>query len=203
MAKRKSVNSSLLPKAPLLITESEDEFDRIRDALNQEIKPRGIIEEMYVADIAHLVWEVFRLRRCKAGIVNAAFRTALQTVLSQVLRTVEDWELFELEDGAARIARKWFSDPDSKQKVAELLRQFELDETAIEAEAIRSSAEDIDRIDRLLTSAEARRDRALVCVARYRGDLGALLRETSTRMIEANKVLQLEAVANKQQKPAA
>jgi hypothetical protein len=39
-------------------------------------------------------------------------------------------------------------------------------------------------------------------VARYRGDLGALLRETSNRMIEG-KVLQLEPVVNEQQKGAA
>ena len=33
-----------LPKLPLLITESADEFDALRDAFEREIKPRGIIE---------------------------------------------------------------------------------------------------------------------------------------------------------------
>src|SRR5262245_65646163 len=35
---------ALLPKLPLLITESTDEFDALRDAFEREIKPRGIIE---------------------------------------------------------------------------------------------------------------------------------------------------------------
>jgi hypothetical protein len=59
----------------LLITESADEFDALRNAFDQEIKPRGIIEQMYVHDISSLVWEILRLRRCKVVIINSAFRT--------------------------------------------------------------------------------------------------------------------------------
>jgi hypothetical protein len=47
---------TLLPKSPLLITESADEFEALRDAFEQEIKPRGIIEQMYVHDISSIVW---------------------------------------------------------------------------------------------------------------------------------------------------
>ena len=53
---------TLLPKSPLLITESADEFDAVRDAFEREIKPQGIIEQMYVHDISSLVWEILRLR---------------------------------------------------------------------------------------------------------------------------------------------
>ena len=83
-----------------------------------------------------------------------------------------------------------------------MLKSFELDETAIEGEAIRKSADDLERIDRLMTSAEARRDKALVCIAQYRGDFGALLRESSNRLV-GEKVLQLENTTSKQQKSAA
>ena len=55
MAKAYSSSSAILREVPLLMTESKAEFDRIRDALNEEIKPRGIIEQIYVADIANLV----------------------------------------------------------------------------------------------------------------------------------------------------
>jgi hypothetical protein len=40
---------TLLPKVPLLITESADEFDALRDAFEREIKPRAIVEQMYDA----------------------------------------------------------------------------------------------------------------------------------------------------------
>jgi hypothetical protein len=64
---------ALLPKSPLLITESADEFDALRDAFEQEIKPRGIIEQMYVHDICSIVWEILRLRRCKVEKPTAMF----------------------------------------------------------------------------------------------------------------------------------
>ena len=50
--------SALLPKLPLLITESAEELDALRDAFEREIKPRGIIEHMYVHDICFIVWEI-------------------------------------------------------------------------------------------------------------------------------------------------
>ena len=61
---------ALLPKVPVLITESADEFDALRDAFEREIKPRGIIEQMYVHDICSIVWEILRLRRCKVVILR-------------------------------------------------------------------------------------------------------------------------------------
>ena len=50
----------------------------------EEIKPRGIIERLYVADIAALVWEILRLRRCKVVIVNTAFKKALSNIVSRL-----------------------------------------------------------------------------------------------------------------------
>src|SRR5262245_63234908 len=77
---------ALLPKLPLLISESADEFDALRDAFEREIKPRGVIEQMYVHDISSIVWEILRLRRCKVVIINSAFGSALEGLLAQLLR---------------------------------------------------------------------------------------------------------------------
>src|SRR6516165_9639807 len=117
MRRRKEL--ALLPKSPLLITESADEFDALRDAFEREIKPRGIIERMYVHDICSIVWEILRLR-------------------------------------------------EAKKQVSETLSRFDLDESAIESEAIRRSSSDLELLDRMLTSLESRRDKALGCVAEYR-----------------------------------
>ena len=175
--------------AAMLLTESKDEFDLLRDTLNEEVKPRGIIEQMYVEDIAYLVWEILRLRRSKAAIINLAFRDALTEVVAQLLRKPGEYKhhLKESEE----LAREWFSDPNVRKQIAELLREFDLDETALEAEAFRKSADDLEGIDRLMASTEARRDKALVCIAQYRGDFGALLRERSDRFVDG-KILKLE-----------
>ena len=86
MTRQSRPELALLPTSPLLITESADEFSQLRGAFNDEMKPRGIIEHMFVADITHLTWEIMRLRRCKAGIINSAFRVALANLLGQLIR---------------------------------------------------------------------------------------------------------------------
>jgi hypothetical protein len=186
---------ALLPKLPLLITESADEFDALRDAFEQEIKPRGIIEQMYVHDICAIVWEILRLRRCKVIIINSAFRSALQNLLKQLLRLPGQYE-YQVEGEAEALAHSWFTDQEAKKQVSEILSRFDLDESAIEAEAIRRSSSDLELLDRMLTSLESRRDKALGCVAQYRASLAHQLRENSDRIIDGKGVLRLEDAAS-------
>jgi hypothetical protein len=186
---------ALLPKLPLLITESADEFEALRDAFEREIKPRGIIEQMYVHDICSIVWEILRLRRCKVVIINSAFRSALEHLLVQLLKQPGEYD-YHVEEKAQALAQAWFIDQDAKKQVSEILSRFELDESAIEAEAIRRSSSDLDLLDRMLTSLESRRNKALGCVAEYRASLGQQLRESADRIIDGKGVLQLEDAAS-------
>ena len=187
---------ALLPKLPLLITESADEFDALRDAFEQEIKPRGIIEQMDVHDICAIVWEILRLRRCKVIIINSAFRSALQNLLKQLSRLPGQYE-YQVEGEAEALAQAWFTDQEAKKQVSETLSRFDLDESAIEAEAIRRSSSDLELLDRMLTSLESRRDKALGCVAQYRASLAHQLRESADRIIDGKGVLHLEDAASK------
>jgi hypothetical protein len=186
---------TLLLKLPLLITESADEFDALRDAFEQEIKPRGIIERIYVHDISATVWENLRLRRCKVIIINSAFRSALQSLLRQLLRQPGQSE-YDVEDEAQGLAHAWFTDEATKKQVSEILSRFGLDESAIEAEAIRRSSSDLELLDRMLTSLETRRNKALGCVAEYRASLAHQLRESADRIIDGKGILRLEDTAS-------
>jgi hypothetical protein len=186
---------TLLPKLPLLITEAADEFDALRDAFEQEIKPRGIVEQMYVHDISSIVWEILRLRRCKVAIINSAFRSALQDLLKQVLRQPGQYE-YQVEGEAQTLAQAWFTDQEAKKEVSEILSRFDLDDSAIEAEAVRRSSSDLELLDRMLTSLESRRNKALGCVAEYRASLGHQLRESADRIVDGKGVLRLEDAAS-------
>src|SRR5215475_1868686 len=185
---------ALLPKLPLLISESADEFDALRDAFEQEIRPRGIIEQMYVHDICSIVWEILRLRRCKVVIINSAFRSALENLLMQLRQPGQ--QDFEARDPARKLAHAWFTDKEAQKQVSETLRRFDLDESAIEAEAIRRSSSDFELLDRMLTSLESRRNKALGCVAEYRASLAHQLRESADRIIDGKDVLRLEDPAS-------
>src|SRR5215475_3552781 len=192
---------AVLPKLPLLITESAEEFDALRDAFEREIKPRGIIEHMYVDDISSIVWEVLRLRRCKVVIINSAFRSALQDLLKQLLRQPGQSE-YHVKDEAETLAQAWFTDEEAKKQVSEILSRFDLDESAIEAEAIRKSSAELELLDRMLSSLESRRNKALGCVAEYRASLAHQLRESAERIIDGKGVLRLEDAAS-ERSPAA
>ena len=184
------IELTLFSKPHLLITESAEDFAALIEALMEEIKPRGIIERLYVADVAGLVWEILRLRRCKVAIVNTAFKKALSEIVYRLadepeLDTPErEWYETTLDD--------WFSKPEARKEVLELLAEFRLDESAIEAEAIRSVFSELEVLDKMLTLQESRRNKALRSIADYRDGFAKQLREVSNRVIEADPVIQLE-----------
>jgi hypothetical protein len=65
------LDATLFP-SPVLITERKEEFSELHAALTQELAPRNIVEKLFVADIANLVWEMRRLRRSKTAILDMA-----------------------------------------------------------------------------------------------------------------------------------
>ena len=189
---RSSDGSELTPfsKPQVLITESAADFAALNAALIEEIKPRGIIERLYVADVAALVWEILRLRRCKVAIVNTAFQNALSNI---VYRLADEPEMDTPErEWYEAIVVDWFSKPEARKEVSELLAEFCLDESAIEAEAIRSVFSELELLDKMLTLLETRRNKALRSIADYRNDFAKQVREVSNRVIEADALTQIK-----------
>ena len=181
---------------PVLISESADEQEGMYWALEQEVRPTNIVEKMHVADYASIAFETLRLRRCKTAIINSSFRAALQNLLAQLLREPGQFDDYVPEEAEA-LALAWFSDKKAREQVSQILSQFHLDESAIEAEAIRRCSSDLERIEGLLASLELRRTRALSCIAEYRASLALQLQASANRILEAKNVRQLEHAGRK------
>ncbi len=77
---------SFFTKPLLLRSECEHEFDELLHALSGEIQPRGIVENLYVEEIAGIIWEILRLRRCKVTIMNMSFEKVLHKLISSHLK---------------------------------------------------------------------------------------------------------------------
>jgi hypothetical protein len=90
-----------------------------------------------------------------------AFPNAIKRLLSETLKAVD-------EQIAERLAQDWFTDEIARQDVKELLMKFQLDEYAIEAEAIRSVAPMLTVLDQMLASFELRIVRALRTLSDWR-----------------------------------
>src|SRR5258707_14136025 len=98
----------------------------------EEIKPCGIFERLYVADIAALAWEILRLRRCKVVMVNTAFKNALSKIVYCLAGEPETWS--SERNRVDALVRDWFSKPKARKDVLQLLAEFGLDELAIVSE---------------------------------------------------------------------
>jgi hypothetical protein len=202
-------NFSFLTRPLLLRSESEREFQQLLGALKEEIQPHGVIEEMYVAEIAIIIWDILRLRRCKVTILNAAFPNALRSLLygsswqevpplediqpsyppdlERTMATVSVWKDAERERARKvdDLAKRWFSSKSAKQTVSGILRRSQQDESAIETAAIRASSTSLDWLEKMLAALEARRDRSLRRIAEYRESFADRVRASADRIIDA------------------
>jgi hypothetical protein len=186
------MQSKILSKTPLLITESENDFAELKKALTRELQPRSIIEQIYVTDIATIVWDVSRLRRCKVAIVNMAFRDALSNLLYRLLgHDPAHRQIIEKAPG------DWFLNRKVRSEVSELLENFHLDQSAIEAEAIRSKFSELEMLDRMLTLHEARFNRTLRSIHDYQDKFGSKVRQAANRLFESDPVIRLDPPAKR------
>ena len=115
------IELTLFSKPQLLITELAEEFTALNADLMKDIKPRGTIERIYVDDIAALVWEIRRLRRCKVAIVNTAFKNALSHT---VYRLAGSQKWYPEKEWDKAVVLDWFSKPKARKEVLKLLADF-------------------------------------------------------------------------------
>ena len=82
---------SLFGPPPLIAGEDGAAYDELLARIYAAIKPVDIIEEMFIADVMSLEWEVLRWRRLKSSLIQAHGLKALQSFLvesSNRLRSV-------------------------------------------------------------------------------------------------------------------
>jgi hypothetical protein len=186
----------------LLQTENRQDFDDLHKAIQREIKPQGIIEEMYASEISSLIWEILRLKRCKAAAINSAYPRALKGLLKELSRTPEGvpdmllspeemakheascrLDISDDDREIEELAFDWFGSKKAKEKVSKQLRAFNLDESAIEARAFRLASDDLNWLETMLISLETRRDKLLRRVGEYQETFGKRLRASSNQII--------------------
>jgi hypothetical protein len=127
----------------LLKGESKDEFAALVEELNRDVQPKQFIERMYVNDIAELTWEIIRLRRVKATLINNGFHRALASILRRILFP-PGTALADTVLAPDRLAYEWLTSHETKERVSGLLHEAGLDESSVEAEAFRLRLTDIE-----------------------------------------------------------
>ena len=133
----------------------------------QALRPSDIIEQIWIRDVVDLVWEVFRLRRLRANLMAAAAYQGMLQILEPLF------------DAPGSFAKSWARREESAvQRVEAALAKAGLTMDAVAAASFSARIGDFERLDRLMTAAEGRRNAALHELERHRAGFALRLRRT-------------------------
>jgi len=163
--------------APLLPGEKQADYADLAVRIIKTARPRDAIEEFLVRDIVDLTWEILRLRRVKAGILRASMGVGVQQVLAGV--GVDYRETSELGDSWAA------GNASARSKVDAVLKKAGLTIDEVTAKTLEKKLDSFERLDRMLASAEARRNNALREIDRHRDALGGGVRRSIEEIEDA------------------
>jgi len=155
--KMPSVTFALLGAPPLISSEDTAGYDELLARICATLRPSDSLEEFWIRDLVDLVWDTFRLRRTKATMLS--YRAA------QEVRAL----LINHPDGP-RMAQMWAAgDEAAVKEVEQALRSVGSSGEHAISVAMCSSMQEVERLDRMLVSAEARRSAALRELDYHRG----------------------------------
>jgi hypothetical protein len=193
-SRRSGKRASDFSRSVILRSESNAEFAKLLEELNQEIQPEGFTERMYVEDFAYHVSEIKHLRCVKAGIIKNAWQTALANILGKILLPPARAAHLDNILAPRVLAYGWFVDEETRRRVSSLLDEAGLDWSAIEAEAYSLMLGELERVDRILTAREARRDKDLLLIAAHKESLARKIRQSSERVLSKDSAPSIATV---------
>jgi hypothetical protein len=165
----------------LLPGEQEAEYATLIARIVAVAQPRDAIEDLLTRDVIDLTWEVFRLRRVKAGILKASIHTGVERVLNGL-----GYGRDQKYDYTQRLGQSWAAgDKKSRKEVMAALSAAGLTIDEVTAKTVESKLDSFERLDRMLASAEARRNNALREIDRHREALGGAVRQAIDEVQDA------------------
>jgi hypothetical protein len=158
---------ALLGPRPLIDGEDGTNYDMILERISADVAPADFVEEIWVRNVVDLVWDSVRLRRLKSQLLQAAAHQGLERLLASII----DWMR------AGPLSRKWaLGDEEAMGEVERLLGRAGLTFDAVMAQTLAARIDDVERIDRMVIIAEARRDAVLREIRSRRLAFGQALR---------------------------
>ncbi len=178
----------LFEERPLLPGEDSRQYDTLLRTVVTQVKPADVIEAIWVKDIVDLIWEAKRLRGWRVQLLTQARFEAATTLVMPILEAQNQNAFtpdFEHRREAEALALGWLNGgADDANALLDLLRARGLTVTDVTAQAFRLKLAEIERIERMIASADHRRDALLREVERKRAGLGRHLRAAAADVID-------------------
>jgi hypothetical protein len=177
-ARPKKTSIEIFGPPPLIAGEDSSRYDELVARLFAAVRPKDVVEEMIVRDVAYHDWEMLRLRRIKSGLFASGLQTSLVAILRSAPKTTES--------KARDLARRFVAgDPSATKEVDKTLASVGLSIDAAVANTMTVRLQDFEAIERLMASAEARRHAALRELERRRSAL-AEARRRQEEVVDAD-----------------
>lgn len=166
----------LMAQRPLIQGERAEDYDELLARVASAVGPTDVIEAVWVRDIVDLIWEGQRLRRLKASLLMLARRQAVMRLLDRSHGPVRR----PMTETQRAIVNEWLAgDEHGAQHLADVLAERGLDLDSVMAQALSDRIRQVERMEQMIASAEARRQRALAELDRRREALARRLRALS------------------------
>jgi hypothetical protein len=150
--------SRWLDRMPLVHGENQLTYYALQAEIKAELKPLNIVEQLLVKDIIEYSWEIARLRDTMIRLQNVGRTEGLENLLLSV--GVLPGKAHDIARGVTNKSLHWF--------LPRKLSERGLDDGAVQALTFVLYLDVIERIDRMIGIAEARRHRVLLELDRRR-----------------------------------
>jgi hypothetical protein len=168
--------SSLFGSAPLIEGEDQAAYDDFHARISAAMKPKDVLEQIWVRDVVDLTWETRRMRRLKAILLTSKLSLGLRQVLITVMDEVQ----------AGILAGQWAArDRGAIKEVEKLLASMGQTMEVVVARTLSANIDAVERIDRMVMSAEVRRNAALREIERHRSYIAEALRRAADDVVDA------------------
>jgi len=163
---------------PLLPGEDSAAYDILLARVSADVKPKDIIEKIWVRDIVDRTWDVFRLRKVKGGLASQNICEALEDGLKRCgveespgyPSSTEGLNIKEFDNSLCyTLPYQWVKQkPDVVAWINELEANKDISMNEVMASAFVRNLDRIERVDKLLAAAESRRNAVLREIERRR-----------------------------------
>ena len=169
---------SIFGPAPILEVEDASAYEELLAQISSAVKPPDIIGDFWVRDVVDLTWEILRLRRLKISLVEGAVPRTLRKTLALLVNFPEHSKPMD------RLIKMWFAnEPSAIRRINKYLKSANINFDTVVARTFVNNLESIERIERLVTIAEGRRNAILREIDRRRANFAQMLR-SSVKEIE-------------------
>jgi hypothetical protein len=168
---------TFLGPAPLLEGEDEAAYNDLLARASAAVKPKDMLEEIWLREIVDHSWESLRFRRLKTELMHVCKKDGLMAVLQPIIGLGE----------AFRMASVWAQreEEDIDEKIELLLTSVGFSMDSVWARVLERNLDKIERIDRMETIVATRRNAALREIERHRASLAKQLRAATDEIQDA------------------